>query len=30
MDFVARIRDLHNNGQRNPKPGAVDHWIGGD
>ena len=26
-DFVARIRDLHRDGQRNPKPGAVDHWI---
>ncbi|HIC48708.1 MAG TPA: hypothetical protein EYP00_02365 [Dehalococcoidia bacterium] len=26
-DFVARIRDLENNGNRNPKPGAIDTWI---
>ena len=26
-DFVVRIRELHRNGQRDPKPGAVDHWI---
>ena len=26
-DFVARIRDLHQTGQRDPRPGAVDHWI---
>ena len=25
-DFVARIRDLHRAGLRNPIPGAVDHW----
>jgi hypothetical protein len=28
-DFVARIRDLHRDGQRDPKPGAIDHWIEG-
>ena len=26
-DFVARIRDLHNSGQRDPRPGAVDAWC---
>ena len=26
-DFVARIRDLENDGNRNPKPGAIDTWI---
>ncbi len=26
-DFVARIRDLHNAGERNPSPGAIDHWM---
>ena len=26
-DFVARIRDLHNADRRDPRPGAVDHWI---
>ena len=26
-DFVARIRDLHMAGERDPKPGAVDHWY---
>ena len=25
-DFVARVRDLHQAGQRNPKPGAIDSW----
>lgn len=28
-DFVARIRDLHRDGHRDPTPGAVDHWIEG-
>jgi enoyl-CoA hydratase/carnithine racemase len=28
-DFVAKIRDLHRDGRRDPKPGAVDHWIEG-
>ena len=28
QDFVARIRDLQNSGQRDPRPGAVDHWMG--
>ena len=27
QDFVARIRDLENDGNRNPKPGAIDTWI---
>jgi hypothetical protein len=27
-DFVARIRDLHRSGQRDPRPGAIDHWRG--
>jgi hypothetical protein len=27
QDFVARIRDLHRSGKRDPRPGAVDHWI---
>lgn len=27
-NFVARIRDLHRNGNRDPQPGAVDHWLG--
>ena len=27
QDFVARIRDLANSGQRDPRPGAVDHWV---
>ena len=26
-DFAARIRDLHASMQRDPRPGAVDHWI---
>ena len=26
-DFVSRIRDLHTSGRRDPRPGAVDHWI---
>ena len=25
-DFVARIRDLHNSGRRDPRPAAIDHW----
>ena len=29
-DFVTRIRGLHKSGQRNPRPGSVDHWIEGD
>ena len=27
QDFLARVRDLHRSGQRDPRPGAVDHWI---
>ena len=26
-DFVARIRDLHRSGDRDPRPGAADHWV---
>ena len=26
-DFVARIRDLHRDGRRDPTPGAVNHWL---
>ena len=26
-DFVARIRDLHDSGNRIEKPGAIDHWV---
>ncbi len=26
-DFVARVRDLHNEGVRDPTPGAIDGWI---
>ena len=26
-DFVARIRELHRSGRRDPTPGAVDHWM---
>ncbi len=26
-DFVSRIRDLHNAGNRDPNPGTIDHWI---
>ena len=26
-DFVARVRDLHLAGTRDPRPGAVDHWC---
>ena len=26
-DFVARIRNLHVLGSRDPSPGAVDHWM---
>ena len=28
QDFVARIRDMHREGRRDPSPGAVDCWIG--
>lgn len=27
VDFVARIRDMCSNGERNPNPGALDHWF---
>jgi hypothetical protein len=27
IDFVARIRDLELEGNRDPRPGAVDHWL---
>lgn len=26
-DFVARIRDAHVAGTRDPSPGAINHWI---
>lgn len=26
-DFVSRIRELHKSGERDPRPGAIDHWI---
>ena len=26
-DFVSRIRDLHRSGERDPSPGAIDHWV---
>ena len=29
-DFVARIRDSHLAGDRDPSPGAVDHWMSDD
>ena len=29
-DFVARIRRLLEAGERDPRPGAVDHWMGGE
>ena len=28
QDFVARIRDMHRSGERDPKPGTIDHWCG--
>ena len=28
-DFVARIRDLHNAGERDTAPGAIDDWMNG-
>ena len=27
QDFAARIRELHASGGRDPRPGAVDHWV---
>ena len=29
-DFVAKLRDLHNNGSRNITPGSIDGWIKSD
>ena len=29
-DFVARIRDLHLSADRDPSPGAIDHWMDND
>ena len=26
-DFVARVRDLHRAGRRDPRPGAADGWL---
>ena len=27
LDFIRRIRRLHSSGERDPQPGAADHWI---
>ena len=27
MDFSDRIRELHEAGRRDPRPGAIDHWT---
>lgn len=27
QDFVARIRDLQRDGQRDTTPGSIDHWL---
>ena len=27
IDFVSRIRNLHNEGRRDATPGAANHWI---
>ena len=27
QDFVARIRDMHNAGNRDATPGSIDHWV---
>ena len=27
QNFVAKLRDLHKNGSRNPSPGSIDGWI---
>ena len=29
QDLVARIRELHRSGKRDPRPGAADHWAAG-
>ena len=29
-DFVARVRDLHQSGRRDPRPGAIDTWRDDD
>ena len=29
-DFAARIRRLHQAGERDPRPGAADHWLDED
>ena len=26
-DFIARVRDLHRGGRREPSPGAIDGWL---
>ena len=28
-DFVNRIQELHERGKRDPRPGAVNHWMEG-
>ena len=30
QDFVARLRDLHNQNRRNTSPGSIDGWIKSD
>ena len=27
QDFAVRIRELHEAGQRNPRPGSIDNWM---
>ncbi|MSS73719.1 MAG: hypothetical protein EXS64_19860 [Candidatus Latescibacteria bacterium] len=27
LDFANRLRALHESGQRDPVPGAIDHWM---
>lgn len=29
-DFVARIRDMHRDGCRDARPGAINHWLSKD
>jgi hypothetical protein len=30
QDFVSKIRDLHISGNRDRRPGAIDHWRSDD
>ena len=27
LDFVSRIRDIHLTGERDSRPGSIDHWC---